>query len=69
MAPEVLAATDEGGSGECGYSLAADVWALGVILFTMAVGRPPFETNVVEETYKKIKSVNYAFPTEEQRKK
>lgn len=38
-------------------------------MFTMVVGRPPFETPVVEETYKKIKDVSYAFPMPEQRDK
>jgi hypothetical protein len=35
----------------------------------MVVGRPPFETPEVENTYKKIKDVNYSFPTSEQRLK
>lgn len=73
MAPEILITIDNGKRQKdgalCGYSFAADVWALGVIMYTMVVGRPPFETPVVEDTYKKIKSVNYTFPSEEQRLK
>ena len=60
MAPEILAAQDA--QGDCGYSFAADVWALDVIMYTLVVGRPPFETSVVEDTYKKIKDVSYRFP-------
>ena len=60
MAPEILAAQDA--QGDCGYSFAADVWALGVIMYTLVVGRPSFETSVVEDTYKKIKDVSYRFP-------
>jgi len=69
MAPEILMAAEEdkklAEGALCGYSFAADIWALGVIMYTMVVGRPPFETPVVEDTYKKIKSVNYTFPTAE----
>ena len=53
----------------CGYSFAADIWAIGVILYSLVVGRPPFETPEVKETYKKIKNVEYRFPSFEQRKK
>lgn len=72
MAPEILMAAGDTNNDEgkmCGYSFAADIWALGVIMYTLVVGRPPFETPVVEDTYKKIKSVNYSFPTEDTRKK
>jgi hypothetical protein len=33
------------------------------------VGRPPFETSKVEETYQKIKEVSYVFPSPEMRAK
>ena len=61
MAPEILIAQDN--QGECGYSYAVDVWALGIIMYTMVVGRPPFETSVIVETYKRIKDVSYSFST------
>jgi polo-like kinase 1 len=31
-------------------------------MFTLAFGRPPFESKDVKETYKKIKAVSYSFP-------
>ena len=38
IAPEVL------NSKVCGHSFEADIWSIGVILYTLLVGRPPFET-------------------------
>ena len=35
---------------------------MGVICYAFLFGRPPFETNEVKMTYKKIKSCEYAFP-------
>ena len=57
MAPEILIAQEN--QGECGYSFAADIWALGIIMYTLVIGRPPFETSKVEETYQKIMDVSY----------
>ena len=54
IAPEVL--------GGKGHSYEIDVWALGVIIYTMIVGKPPFETNDVKTTYRRIKMNNYTFP-------
>jgi serine/threonine protein kinase len=67
MSPEILLAQDS--QVDCGYSFAADIWALGVIIYTLVVGKPPFETAQVEDTYRKIKEVQYTFPTGEARKK
>jgi serine/threonine protein kinase len=68
MAPELIMAIGDSQTNDlkmCGYSFAADIWALGVIMYSLVCGRPPFETPVVEDTYKKIKKVNYIFPTED----
>jgi len=54
MAPEVL--------GNHGYSFSADVWGLGVIMFTMLIGSCPFEGRSVEDTYNRIKTLNYTIP-------
>lgn len=58
IAPEVL--FDSGN----GHSYEVDIWSLGVIMYTLLVGKPPFQTREVEAIYKKIKENNYTFPPE-----
>ena len=55
IAPEIL-------EGKTGHSFEVDIWSLGVIIYTLIIGKPPFETNNVKERYKRIKSDNYNFP-------
>ena len=55
IAPEIL-------EGKTGHSYEVDIWSLGVIIYTLIIGKPPFETNNVKETYKRIKMCNYSFP-------
>lgn len=38
------------------------MWSIGCILYTLLVGKPPFETSTLEETYKRIKDCNYTIP-------
>jgi len=58
IAPEVL--FDSGN----GHSYEVDIWSLGVIMYTLLVGKPPFQTREVEAIYKKIKENNYSFPAD-----
>ena len=53
ISPEVLAKT--------GHSFEADIWAVGIIAYTMIFGSPPFEGQEVKDTYKNIKNCNYHF--------
>ena len=55
IAPEVL----DSGSG---HSYEVDIWAVGIIIYTLIVGKPPFETNDIKLTYKYIKGVIYKIP-------
>ena len=54
LAPEVLE--------NKGHSYEVDCWAIGVILYTMINGRPPFESSEVKQTYKKIRAGAFSFP-------
>lgn len=38
------------------------MWSLGVIIYTLLIGKPPFETSDVKTTYKKIRMNAYTFP-------
>lgn len=55
LAPEVL-------EGKGGHSYEVDYWSIGVILYTMLNGRPPFESSEVKQTYKKIRAGAFSFP-------
>ncbi|KAJ9113209.1 hypothetical protein QFC22_006048 [Naganishia vaughanmartiniae] len=56
IAPEVLYGKSEG------HSYEVDIWSIGVILYTMLVGKPPFQMKDVKMIYQKIKDMDYAFP-------
>jgi polo-like kinase 1 len=55
IAPEIL-------EGKNGHSYEVDTWSLGVIIYTLLIGKPPFETQDVKTTYQKIKKNQYSFP-------
>ena len=46
IAPEVLFDTANG------HSFEVDVWSIGVILYTLLIGIPPFQTKDVKAIYK-----------------
>jgi len=55
IAPEIL-------EGKDGHSFEVDIWSTGVILYTLLVGKPPFESKDVKSTYKRIIGNQYSFP-------
>ncbi|XP_078492589.1 serine/threonine-protein kinase PLK1 [Ciona intestinalis] len=54
IAPEVL--------GKKGHSYEVDIWSLGCIMYTLLIGKPPFETTSLKETYSRIKKNEYRIP-------
>lgn len=53
MAPEVI---------DGSHSYEADIWSLGIVLYTILLGKPPFHTDNSQKTYSKIKSGNFSYP-------
>lgn len=52
MAPEIVQKQEYRGE-------AADIWALGVMMFVMLMGYFPYKGNSDEELYRKINSADY----------
>ena len=48
--------------GKQGHSYEVDTWSFGVILYTLLIGKPPFETSDVKTTYRRIRMNVYSFP-------
>ncbi|KAL8618752.1 Serine/threonine-protein kinase plk1 [Nucella lapillus] len=55
IAPEVL--------GKKGHSYEVDAWSLGCIVYTLLVGKPPFETSCLKDTYSRIRKNEYHIPS------
>uniref|UniRef100_A0A8C0CEZ5 Serine/threonine-protein kinase PLK n=1 Tax=Balaenoptera musculus TaxID=9771 RepID=A0A8C0CEZ5_BALMU len=55
LSPEVL--------NKQGHSCESDIWALGCVMYTVLLGRPPFETTNLKETYRCIREARYTMPS------
>ncbi|KAJ9465810.1 putative serine/threonine-protein kinase CCRP1 [Diplonema papillatum] len=58
IAPEILEGSHRG------HSFEVDIWTLGVIMYTLLVGKPPFEMTDTKATYMRIREVSYSFPAD-----
>jgi serine/threonine protein kinase len=56
MAPEIVKKIDYEAKG-------TDIWAIGVLLYRMLYGDPPFKAPSEKELYGKILKANLEFPT------
>lgn len=45
------------------HGLESDVWSLGCMLYTLLVGKPPFDTDTVKNTLNKVVLADYEMPT------
>jgi polo-like kinase 1 len=55
IAPEVLT--------KKGHSYEVDIWSIGCIMYTLLVGKPPFETQTLKDTYNRIRKNEYHVPS------
>ena len=46
-----------------GHSYEVDIWSIGCIMYTLLVGKPPFETQTLKDTYKRIRANEYHVPS------
>lgn len=45
------------------YNETVDLWSLGVLCYEFLVGRPPFKTTTLNDTYRNISKAIYTVPT------
>lgn len=58
IAPEII----QSDKSKRGHSFEVDVWSMGVILYTLLIGKPPYEAKNVKATYQRILKNEYSFP-------
>ncbi|KAK6462828.1 kinase-like domain-containing protein [Scheffersomyces coipomensis] len=56
IAPEVL------GGKNTGHSFEVDIWAIGIMMYALLIGKPPFQAKDVQVIYERIKKTEYYFP-------
>ncbi|SCW01504.1 LAFE_0E01112g1_1 [Lachancea fermentati] len=58
IAPEVLTGK------HTGHSYEVDIWSIGVMIYALLIGKPPFQAKEVNIIYERIKTGDYIFPKE-----
>eukprot|EP00945_MAST-04E_sp_MAST-4E-sp1_P006802 g6802.t1 len=62
IAPEVASVPQQG------HGLDADLWSVGVVLYSLLVGRLPFDCKNMSETLERVRQVDYTIPSAVPRK-
>ncbi len=55
VAPEML-------DPRTSYSFEVDVWAIGIMIYTLLVGKTPFESDNAESLFSNIRMGSYSYP-------
>ncbi|AMD20145.1 HCL006Wp [Eremothecium sinecaudum] len=58
IAPEVLTGK------HTGHSFEVDIWSIGVMIYALLIGKPPFQSKEVNTIYERIKVCDFSFPKE-----
>mmetsp|Transcript_10170 Transcript_10170/g.13442 ORF Transcript_10170/g.13442 Transcript_10170/m.13442 type:complete len:709 (-) Transcript_10170:97-2223(-) len=58
IAPEVI----QNDKSKRGPSFEVDIWSMGVVLYTILIGKPPYEAKDAKATYQRILNNQYTFP-------
>lgn len=58
IAPEVLTGK------HTGHSYEVDIWSIGVMLYALLFGKPPFQAKEVDIIYERIKCRDFVFPSD-----
>jgi len=61
LAPEIINSSDD--PDDPGHDYAVDWWGLGVLIYEMVIGRPPFRGSTPEDTFEKAISGKVKFPS------
>ncbi|RDL36796.1 Serine kinase [Venustampulla echinocandica] len=56
IAPEILSKDKQG------HDHAVDIWSLGIIIFAMLTGKPPFQSTTQDEIYRRARALEYDWP-------
>lgn len=56
IAPEVLTGK------HTGHSYEVDIWSIGVMIYALLIGKPPFQAKEVNTIYERIKLCDFVFP-------
>ncbi|CAG8950346.1 hypothetical protein HYFRA_00006839 [Hymenoscyphus fraxineus] len=56
IAPEILSKDKQG------HDHAVDIWSLGIIIFAMLTGKPPFQSSTADEIYRRARELQYDWP-------